>query len=93
MPKLNYGSYLNDSDMADNAALMPLKVLMKIGVNSVSFAGLDGCASDNDNYYAPEMINNVRLGEETDRRNDIMAEMLKKFPIRIQFVTASRYEN
>ena len=93
VPKLNYGSYLNNSDMADNAALMLLKVLMKIGVNSVSFAGLDGFASDNDNYYAPEMINNARLGEETDRRNDIMVEMLHKFPIRIQFVTASRYEN
>ena len=93
VPKLNYGSYLNNSDMADNAALMLLKVLMKIGVNSVSFAGLDGFASDNDNYYAPEMINNARLGEETDRRNDIMVEMLHKFPIHIQFITATRYEN
>lgn len=93
MPKLNYGSYLNNSDMADNAALMLLKVLMKIGINSVSCAGLDGFASDNDNYYAPEMINNVRLGEEMDRRNDIMAEMLQKFPIRIRFITTSLYEN
>ena len=93
VPKLNYASYLNNSDMADNAALMLLKVLMKIGVNSVSFAGLDGFALGNDNYYAPEMINNARLGEETDRRNDIVVEMLKKFPIRIRFITTSLYEN
>lgn len=92
VPKLNYGSYLNNSSMADNAALMLLKVLMKIGVNSVSFAGLDGFASDNDDY-APEMDNNGRLVGEPDRRNDVMIEMLKKFPIHIRFITSSRYEN
>lgn len=92
--KLNYGSYLNNSDMADNSALMLLKVLSKIGVKKVAFAGMDGFSDNRDNYFALEMINNAKLGEEFDRRNEIMCAMLKKFArqTEINFVTTSLYE-
>ena len=95
VPQLNYGSYLNNSEMADNSALMLLKVLIKLGTKEVAFAGLDGFSGDKNNYFSPEMINNAKLGEEFDKRNDIMSAMLKKLSrqISIKFITTSLYEN
>ena len=92
--QLNYGSYLNNSEMADNSALMLLKALIKIGIKEVVFAGLDGFSSDKNNYFSSEMINNAKLGEEFDRRNDIMSAVLKKLSrqINIKFITTSLYE-
>lgn len=91
-PRLNYGSYLNNSDMPDNSALMLLKVLMKIGVKNVALAGMDGFSKGNDNYFSVDMINNAKLGE-VDRRNEIMSQMLKAFShqIGIKFITPSLY--
>lgn len=90
--RLNYGSYLNNSDMPDNSALMLLKVLMKIGVKNVALAGMDGFSKGNDNYFSVDMINNAKLGE-VDRRNEIMSRMLKIFSrqIGIKFITPSLY--
>ena len=92
--QLNYGSYLNNSEMADNSALMLLKVLVKIGIKEVLFAGLDGFSNDKNNYFSSEMINNAKLGEEFDKRNDIMSAILKKLSrqINIKFITTSLYE-
>ena len=93
--QLNYGSYLNNSEMADNSALMLLKILIKLGAKEVVFAGLDGFSSDKDNYFSLDMVNNAKLGEEFDKRNDIMSAMLKKLSrqIGIKFITTSLYEN
>lgn len=91
--KLNYGSYLNNSEMADNSALMLLKVLVKLGVKKATFAGLDGFASGNDNYFSAEMVNNAKLGWETDKRNNIMREMLQRLKkqIDIDIITTNLY--
>jgi len=93
VPQLNYGSYLNNSDMPDNSALMLLKVLIKIGIKDVVFAGLDGFSNDKNNYFTPNMINNAKLGEEFDKRNDIMSKMLKQLSrhINIKIITTSLY--
>jgi 4-hydroxy 2-oxovalerate aldolase len=92
--KLNYGSYLNNSEMADNSALMLLKVLIKLGIKTVTCAGLDGFKSGNDNYVKTELINNAKLGWDEDRRNSVMDEMLCRFSkkIGIKFITTTIYE-
>ena len=89
----NYGSYLNNSDMADNSALMLFKILIKAGIKKVVVAGMDGFSNSNDNYFNPKMINNAKLGE-FDKRNQIMSKMLHSLAksINITFLTPSLYE-
>lgn len=89
----NYGSYLNNSDMADNSALMLLKILIKIGVKNIILAGMDGFSNGNNNYFDSSMINNAKLGE-FDKRNEVMYKMLQSLAksINITFLTPSLYE-
>ena len=89
----NYGSYLNNSDMADNSALMLLKILIKAGIKKVVFAGMDGFSKGNDNYFDTAMINNAKLGE-FDKRNEVMYKMLQSLAksINMTFLTPSLYE-
>ena len=89
----NYGSYLNNSEMADNSCLMLLKILLKAGIKKVIFAGMDGFSNGNDNYFNVSMINNAKLGE-FDKRNEVMSQMLKSLAksINMTFLTPSLYE-
>lgn len=89
---LNYSSYLNDSEMYDNSALMLCSVLLKLGIREVFFAGLDGFAAAGENYANAEMINNAKLGE-FDKRNEIMSQMLNQLSkrLKLRFITPSRY--
>ena len=91
---LNYSSYLNNSKMFDNVALMLLKLFVKIGVKSVAIAGLDGFSPvAADNYVSNELINNAKVNE-FDERNEIMSEELEKFSekIDINFITKTLYK-
>ncbi len=91
---LNYSSYLNDSKMFDNVALMLLKLLIKINIKSVSIAGLDGFSPiATENYVSENLINNAKVSE-FDERNDIMSEEISKFSekIDINFITPTLYK-
>ena len=89
----NYGSYLNNSEMADNSCLMLLKILIKAGIKNVVFAGMDGFSNGNDNYFDSSMVNNAKLGE-FDKRNEVMHKMLQSLEksINMTFLTPSLYE-
>lgn len=90
---LNYSSYLNDSKMFDNVALMLLKLLIKINIKYVSIAGFDGFSPvATDNYVSNDLINNARLSE-FDERNDVMSEEIGKLSekIDINFITSTMY--
>lgn len=89
----NYGSYLNNSEMADNSCLMLLKILIKTGIKNVVFAGMDGFSNGNDNYFDSSMVNNAKLGE-FDKRNEVMHNMLQSLTksINMTFLTPSLYE-
>ncbi len=90
---LNYSSYLNDSKMFDNVALMLLKLLIKINIESVSIAGFDGFSPvATDNYVSDDLINNAKLSE-FDERNDVMSEEIGKLSekIDINFITSTMY--
>lgn len=93
LPQLNYGSYLNESALPDNALLMLLKVLIRIGVKQVSLAGLDGFGKLGDNYYRSDM-SNYSVVYEMERCNEEMATQLKKLSkqIGIRFITTSLYQ-
>ncbi len=91
---VNYSSYLNNSKMFDNVALMFLKLLIKIGVKKVSIAGLDGFSNiATENYVSNELINNARVNE-FDERNEIMSGELMKLSkqININFITKTLYQ-
>lgn len=91
---LNYSSYLNNSKMCDNAALMFLKVLIKANVCKTYVAGLDGFSSiQTENYISNELINNARENE-LDERNLIMSQELQNLSkdIEISFITKTRYQ-
>lgn len=90
---LNYSSYLNNSKMYDNAALMCLKMLMSIGIKEVSIAGLDGFSNvQTENYISSDYINNAKENE-FDERNEIMTEELKRISkkIKLNFITKTKY--
>ena len=90
---LNYSSYLNNSKMYDNAALMCLKLLTNIGIKEVNIAGLDGFSNiPTENYVSNELINNAKENE-FDERNQIMSEELKNFSekIKLNFITKTQY--
>ena len=90
---LNYSSYLNNSKLYDNAALMCIKLLIKVGVKKVYIAGLDGFSNiPIENYVSNSMINNAKEREFAER-NTIMSEELKNFSKKLQlcFITKSLY--
>ena len=90
---INYFSYLNNSKMFDNVALMALKLLINLNVKKVYCAGLDGFSNiPLDNYCSDKLINTAQVSE-IDNRNEIMKEMISLFKkeIDIDFVTESLY--
>jgi 4-hydroxy 2-oxovalerate aldolase len=91
---LNYSSYLNNSKMYDNSALMCLKMLITAGVKKVYIAGLDGFSNvQTENYVSSDLINNAKESEFYER-NFIMSEELNKFAknIKLNFITKTNYE-
>ena len=90
---INYSSYLNNSKMYDNAALMVLKLFVHIKVTEIYIAGLDGFSNiQTENYVSDELINNAKESE-IDERNNIMSQELSKFKnkIKLNFLTKTLY--
>lgn len=93
---LNYSSYLNNSKMFDNVALILLNLFIKIGIKEVAFAGLDGFSSiATENYVNDNLINNAKVNEfdECDERNEIMKKQIEEYSknIKINFITKTLY--
>ena len=91
---INYSSYLNNSKMFDNVALMLFKLLIKIGIKNVNIAGLDGFSNiPTENYVNNDLINNAKVNE-LDERNEIMTNEINKAQdkIKINFITKTIYK-
>lgn len=93
LPKLNYQSYLSESRMSDNAMLMMLRVLIRIGVKQVSCAGMDGFGEHVENYYRSD-IRSLPIICGEDKRNDEISSELRSLreQIAIRFITPTRYQ-
>lgn len=91
--RVDYTSYLNDSELSDNAALMLFSLLIRLGIPRVSVAGLDGFSSDGEmDYFSQDLINPAKR-EREDCLNSVMREQLKNFSARIKicWLTPSLY--
>lgn len=92
-PKLNYRSYLNESEMPDNAFLMILQILVRIGVRRVCCAGLDGFGDHSENYYRTD-IGAIPIISGEDKRNEEISSVLRLLNqlIEIHFITPTLYQ-
>lgn len=91
---VDYSSYTNEEQcISDNAGLMCINFLKKIGVREVVLAGFDGFSqNENENFYDNSMAMSVE-SERLMRMNTATSKKLKqlKSQIDISFLTDSVY--
>lgn len=91
---VDYSSYINEEQcIADNAGLMCINLLKKVGVQEVILAGFDGFSTDlKQNFYEQSMMLDVET-ERLAQINDATARKLTqlKKQIKISFTTESAY--
>lgn len=92
---LDFSSYINEEQIiADNAGLMCMNLLKKLGVSSILLAGFDGFADNQqENYYNDAMLIDV----ETERLHRLNAATTAKIvqlrsQMEITFLTNSVYQ-
>ena len=92
---VNYSSYLNNNDsILDNAGLMLINLLRKVGVNSIYLAGYDGFSySGASNYYDDKLFNSVQY-EKQQQTNIAIIEYFRKIRkvMNIEFITPTIYD-
>ncbi|MGN0278010.1 MAG: 4-hydroxy-2-ketovalerate aldolase [Lachnospiraceae bacterium] len=75
----------------DNCVIMLLKLLYKVGVNTVSVAGFDGYRMEGNNYVTSYMINQHTKGQEENIRNSRYVAAIRK-QMKLEFLTDSVYD-
>lgn len=92
---VNYSSYLNeDANIIDNAGVMCINLLMRVGVKDILLAGFDGFSENiKENYYEESLYLDVEQ-ERLARINIAMANKIKQLKklINIEFFAASTYD-
>jgi len=78
----------------DNAGLMLLRLLVRVGIGQVTIAGFDGFSEDiHENYVDERMINNTVTEIFAERNANVKAQLeALKNKIQINFLTPTRYE-
>lgn len=92
---LNYADLITDSDeIWDNALVILLNFLKKIGVHSVSLAGFDGFVKDTRKNYIDESFDLSKDFDYLSAVNRLLAKKLKEYrrDFDIEFITKSQYE-
>lgn len=92
---LNYSNYLNEeSCIVDNAGLMCINFLKKIGVQKLTLVGFDGFSKNAaDNYYDSELQFEVNA-DEAQKMNIAIEKKMRQLrqQINIEYYTDSKYE-
>ena len=92
---VDYMTYINEeSCIMDNAGLMCINLLKKLGVREILLAGFDGFSPNQDeNFYRESMKMQVEV-EELERRNMATAKKLTqlKSQMDIAFLTETMYK-
>lgn len=92
---INYSDYLNeDSVISDNAGLMLINFLSKVGVKDIHLAGFDGFSRNSlDNYFDSAYTNSAEY-ETLIYKTEAISRRLKTLAntMEIGFLTESRYE-
>ena len=91
---LNFASSLGKTNIkSDNALLLLLNNLIRLGIKEVALAGFDGYKSNEQNYYS-ESLEFAGNDDYKIKNNKVMAQALKQLnnQIKIEFITPSLYE-
>lgn len=91
---VNYGDYLNHYQAAsDNATLMLLALLYKLGINSVHLAGFDGFEVSSSANYSEGQLETSLDRETLHELNRQITQVVKEYrtKINLYFVTDSMY--
>lgn len=92
---INYTDYLTENPIiSDNAGLILLRFLTKLGASKVNLAGFDGFSINGlDNYFDTEFTNSTEYENLIEKTNAITDEIKKlSGKMEIMFLTKSRYE-
>ena len=89
---VNYSDVsFSEKGICDNCVIMLLRMLDKIGVNTVCLAGFDGYQEHGVNYVNSDMVCLHTKGEEENVNMRRYVGDLKKM-MKLEFLTPSRYE-
>lgn len=91
---IRYQELINDiKEVADNAGLMCIKMLIQLGVNEIYVAGMDGYSLDVEGNYLNEELKLVTPRSAMEKMNEGMEKMLEKYAkeVNIHFLTRPRY--
>lgn len=88
-----YSIAMENKDIIDNAGLMIIKLLVKLGVKEVLLAGMDGYNPSNPYVYSDENTH-YDFSKDATRRNELISKEIKelKKQVSISFVTKSLYD-
>ncbi len=93
--KVDYNS-LNkwSGGVSDNATIMVINLLKKIGAKQIKLAGFDGFSTDVDKNYYTEALKRPVSKEEANYRNSLLKAFIQdaRKTIDIEFLTPSIYE-
>lgn len=91
---INYSSYLGEGSEADNAGVMLIHLLTKIGVKEILLAGFDGFEVDvSANYFVDSFKRNIER-ESARKKNELVSMQLRSAlkDIRYQVITPTMYD-
>lgn len=92
---VNYSSYLNEENsIIDNAGIMCINLLKKVGAKDFLLAGFDGFSENvSDNFFEESLQLDVQ-GERLARMNLAMADKIAQLrrQIKIEFIARSTYD-
>lgn len=92
---INYADYLNEDDIiSDNAGLMLMNFLRKIGVSEINLAGFDGFSVNGiENYFDVDYTNSTEY-DSLILKTEAISKKIKSLSnsMRINFLTESKYE-
>lgn len=93
---VNYNTLINNYNViVDNAALMLIKLLIKVNIDKIYIAGFDGYSNNqNENYIDKDMqiVANASMIEEMNTAiSNVITHLSKE--IKIEFITPSKYNN
>jgi 4-hydroxy 2-oxovalerate aldolase len=92
---IDYSSYLNEEQIiSDNAGLMCINMLKRIGIQNILLVGFDGFSMDKrNNYYDSSMIMDVET-EQLIQMNEATERKIRQLrtQMRIEFFADSVYQ-
>ena len=88
-----YSIAVESKDIVDNAGLMVMKLMQRLGVKDVFIAGMDGYSTENPFVYS-DNTTQYDFSKVAVMRNELIKEEIKKLKkyLGIKFVTKSLYD-